>query len=577
MTGLALALGWPVTASAQTQEPPGLPQTQPELPQNLMQQNRPQGPAAAFNWPEVDEDLPYLSPQDPAFRLRDIELTDTAPADTPLLAPGQLAKIYEEYKGKTITVSTLFTIRNRLAAEYRKHGYFLTRVILRPQTLSPGEDGETVYMDVVQGVITDIELAGDAGPVGGRILAMAGRLKDRTGVRMQDVERLLLLIQDLPGIAVRARFSAAPDSRRNGQVRLTLEVARTAYSGIANIDNRGSSFVGPWQIGAGLSLNAMTSLGERVEAYLFSAGGQEQLYGQLAVTLPVGLDGTLLRVHGGYGPSRPGGTLGQAGFESTVLVAGATLSHPVIRSRRTNLTLAAGVTVNNADIDLNPPDATSQRLSESHLRVLRLSADLSYLDGWRGATQLSAAFDRGLHIFGATPRNAALTARPQSTPEMDKLSARITRRQALESWGTVDLDLVASLVGQYAFDVLPPSQKAQLGGMEIGRGYYYGQLTGDHMAGGSLELVATRSLDWSLAGSSTGLYGFYDYGTVWNIADSDPPRRHLHSLGGGMRLRLGRFAELETEYARRLSRNPTAAIGERLGKDKVSIKLTGKF
>lgn len=571
---MALALGWPAPSSAQVSGPPALPPTTPELVQDMERQNRRQMPATSFVLPMVDEDVPYFAPEDPTFELEDVRIPDPAPLDRE-----QLSVIIEEYKGKRISVSTLFTIRNKLAAAYRQHGYFLTRVILKPQELMLNEGRQPVSMEIVHGVITDIVLEGDAGPVGSRILAMASRLKDRPGLRMQDIERQLLLIQDLPGIAVRARFSPADNQNapQTGQVRLTLDVARTAFAGIVNIDNRGSSFVGPWQMGAGLSLNAMTSLGERVETYLFSAAGREQLYGQLAVTLPVGLDGMLLRMHGGYGPSRPGGTLGQAGFESKVLVAGASLSHPVIRSRRTNLTLAAGVTVNNADISLDPPGAPGQRLSESHLRVLRLSADASHVDGWHGATQLSAAFDRGLHIFGATPRDSALTPRPQSTPEMDKLSARITRRQALESWGTIDLDLVASLVGQYAFDVLPPSQKAQLGGMEFGRGYYYGQLTGDHMAGGALELVATRALDWSLAGSSTGLYGFYDYGTVWNIADSDPPRRHLHSLGGGLRLRLGRFAELDAEYARRLSRNPTATIGERVGKDKVSLKLTGKF
>ncbi|OYQ34510.1 hypothetical protein CHU95_10830 [Niveispirillum lacus] len=133
------------------------------------------------------------------------------------------------------------------------------------------------------------------------------------------------------------------------------------------------------------------------------------------------------------------------------------------------------------------------------------------------------------------------------------------------------------MTGTYGFHVLPPSQKAQLGGASYGRGYHFGQLTGDRAVQASVELAGRSPSDWLLAGSSIGPYLFYDYGTVCDIAPEDPPRRYLHSVGGGVRLGLTRFLSLDVEYARRLVTNPARSNDEKLNPDQVFLRLLGRF
>lgn len=570
---LGLAVSLAATGAAFGQTPPVLPDAVQRPPEKAEAPSPPPGNTIIL--PEIEEEVKPL-PQAvlgadgqklPSFKLLDIALTGNRSIPTEELKP-----VYADHINHDITIGDLFAIRDRLQDIYIKRGYFLTRVILEPGELLI--TGATPKIRVIEGVITDVVLNGDPGPVEERVRRIAEKLRSDNAVTMAEVERQLLLIQDLPGIAVRARFG--PSLSGAGSV-LTLDVVRTPFAGYVSIDNRGPGYAGPWQGTLAVATHSHTALGERVELYLYSTPSKEQRFGQVALTLPLNDDGMTLRGYGGYGPSYPGGLLRAAGFASDVTTGGLSLSYPVIRSRRTNLWLQAGVELNNANIRLKQSDGKYARLSESHLRIVNLDAKVSHADTWLGVTELSLGVNRGLKGLGATPSDDALSPRPDSRTDFTRADVTLSRRQALTSIGTMNVDLTAAIVGTYGFDVLPPSQKAQLGGSSFGRGYHFGQLTGDRAAQASLELAGRAPTDWLMAGSSVGPYLFYDYGTVWDIAPEDPPRRYLHSVGGGVRLGLGRYLSLDLEYARRLVTNPARSNDEKLKPDQVFVRLIGRF
>lgn len=518
----------------------------------------------------------------PAFVLDGVALSGNVAIKT-----GELQKVFEDKvcpiakadrqqpgikKCETITVGDLFAIRDGIQKLYRDRGYFLTRVVLEPGELPL--EGATPKIRVVEGVITSVVLNGEPGPVDQRILRIAGRLKTRAAVTMAEVERQLLLIQDLPGIAVRARFSPSPTGA--GAV-LTLDVVRTPYAGYMALDNRGPGYAGPWQATLAVAAHSHTALGERVELYLYSTPSKEQRFGQVALTVPLNEDGLTLRGHAGYGPSYPGGLLREAGFASNVTTGGLSLSYPVIRSRRTNLWVQAGTELNNANIRLKQADGRYERLSESHLRIASLEGRFSHADAWLGVTELTLAVNKGLKGLGATPSDSDLSPRPDSRSDFTRADIGLSRRQALTSSDGMSLDLVTAIVGTYGFDVLPPSQKAQLGGAGFGRGYHFGQLTGDRSVQTSIELAGRAPAGWLMRGATVGPYVFYDYGTVWDIAPGDPPRRYLHSVGTGVRLGLGHYLSLDLEYARRLITNPGRNNDDRLKPDQMFVRLVGRF
>lgn len=567
------------------------PQTVPTVVEKPEDRCRRPGPGC-IPLPEIGEEVRPLTAEPlpgqaaselPSFVLNDVDLQGNV-----VIPTADLRKVFEHRVCKTpkaepaqdtkassckpITVGDLFAIRDALQRLYHDRGYFLTRVVLEPTELPI--DGATPKIRVVEGVITGIVLRGEPGPVEDRILRIAGRLKTGAAVTMAEVERQLLLIQDLPGIAVRARFG--PSLTGAGAV-LTLDVVRTPFAGYVALDNRGPGYAGPWQGTLAVAAHSHTALGERLELYLYSTPSKEQRFGQVALTVPLNDDGLTLRGHAGYGPSYPGGLLREAGFASNVTIGGLSLSYPVIRSRRTNLWVLAGAELNNANIRLKQADGRYDRLSESHLRIASLEGKLSHADTWLGVTELTVAVNKGLKGLGATPSDSDLSPRPDSRSDFTRAEIGLSRRQALTGGDGFSLDLVAALFGTYGFDVLPPSQKAQLGGAGFGRGYHFGQLTGDRSVQASIELAGRSPAGWLLPGASIGPYIFYDYGTVWDIAPEDPPRRYLHSVGGGVRLGLGRYVSLDLEYARRLVTNPGRNNDARLKPDQVFVRLVGRF
>lgn len=503
------------------------------------------------------------------LRLENVQLIDGA--GNPVVDE-QLVAIYRKYLGETITVDGLFDIRNRLQTYFRDQGFFLTRVILEQGRLDVDKAIPTIR--IVRGEIKKVFIKGEAGAVEGLIRSIAERLQTGNPVTLAEVERCLLLIQDIPGIAVRARFGPAQQGMGSN---LTLDVVRTPFAGYASVDNRGPGYAGPWQFTLALAAHSHTALGERVEAYLFSTPSNEQRFGQLAVTAHLNNDGLTLRGFGGYSPSYPGGLLGMAGFASTVTAGGLELAYPLYRSRATNLRIRGGVELNDANIKLKQSDGAYMRLSESHLRILHASAQASHADRLMGVTQVDVALDRGVKGLGATPVDSDLSPRPDSRPDFTRASLLLSRRQEILGDTGFALDLVTSVGGVYGFVVLPPSQKAQLGGASFGRGYYFGQLTGDRAFQASVELAGNMPLRGLLPGTTVGPYLFYDYGTVWDIAQDDPKRRFLHSVGAGVRLALGQRLSLDLEYARRLITNPSRSNDAPLKPDQVLVRLVGRF
>lgn len=521
-----------------------------------------------FRLPTIEEESAIPDTGDQALVLKSVRVTGATAVDAAVLSA-----ISAPYLGQTVPVSRLFQIRNKIETEYRREGFILTRVVLPEQELEP--TGADVELRVIEGVISDVLVQGDVGDVEALIKRIVGKLVTGRPANLVEIERQLLLVQDIPGISTRARFAPAPGTV--GGSLLTIDVVRTPVAGFLSTDNRGANFAGPWQLALGLSTNSFTEFGERVEAYLFTTPNREQRYGQVAISSTLTSDGLSMRLYGGYGPAHPGGTLGQAGFVSDVTSAGLSLTYPILRGRTTNLWVTGGLEMNNSNINLRLGQAANDSVSESYLRIARISIKGSHVDGWNGYTELTLGLDKGLQVLGATPRDSSKTARPDSEADAARLVGRLSRRQGVYADDAVTIDLLAMVAGQYGFEVQRPSQKAQLGGLEFGRGYYFGQLTGDRSVMSSLELTAMCPVNWFSVPASVGPFAFDDAGVVWDIAPGDPGRRYLHSAGGGVRLELDRWFSAEVEYARRLVRNPTRANDLPLDPNRVSVRFIGRF
>ena len=175
---------------------------------------------------------------------------------------------------------------------------------------------------------------------------------------------------------------------------------------------------------------------------------------------------------------------------------------------------------------------------------------------------MQVVFSKGLPFLGASAdrRSAPPSGRLGERIDFWKIDASFSRMQTLFSpWAGASVDLHAAVGGQFTTDVLPTSEEFYLGGSQFTRGYYSGQVTGDKAIYATAELDLNTGINFHVFGRrvETGaqFYGFYDYGENFQndqIAGQVSANHRLASFGGGVRLGLTRYLELDVEGVHRL-------------------------
>lgn len=495
-----------------------------------------------------------LPPSGPPVRVDQIRIEGVTVYDEE-----SLRALYADVVGTAVPRARLDEIAQSLQTRYRDDGYILT--LVRGEFQKSG-DQVVFVIRAIEGYISDIKLDGDIGPAGGLVLDMLQHLTTKRPVKNADLERFLLLANDVPGVTARAVLRR--EGGEPGAVVLVAQLSRKEVSGLLNFDNRGPKEAGPPEILVSGSTNSYTNFGERMEALLFNTFNREQIFGQINADAFLNSDGVRLRSYYGQGNSLPGGILAATGFDGDLKIGGASVSYPIVRSRRVNFYSDFAIDTYHSLITVS--GGGTPTTSGSDLWMWRFGSTVDFQDElFFGVPAASALNVRVSHGFLGIS-----SARPLNDVHFYKVGGDLTRVQDLLTIGTVRTALKSSIGGQYTRDILPPSEKYFLGGTRFGRGFFNGEVTGDRALGASIELQAnTNFTDVPLLTSSYQLpaqfYAFGDYGRGFNLAPADIDRP-VRSVGLGVRSDLTSWLFIEAEGVHRLTVQPQgAAVAKEAG------------
>ena len=483
--------------------------------------------------------LPQSAPDGPPAGAETVSLVlrDVVVEGGTVYGPGELRPMYAADIGQTVTLARLFDVAAAIETKYREAGYVLTRAVIPAQTIDDG----VFRIRVIEGFINNIVVEGEAGAVLPLIRAYAEKIREHRPVNIADIERYLLLINDLPGIV--ARSVPRPGTGEVGATELVVLVQRKWYEGFAFADNRGSRFLGPVTAGLGAALNSFTRFGEQTQVVLFGAEEGEQAVGQLSYSQTVGTEGLRISGFATYGTAHPGGTLENADIEAETFLANIEAEYPLVRTRPLSIWLRGGFDYIDGETDI-----IDAPFSEDRLRVLYAGARIEYRDPLMGLNQLRIGIRQGLDIVGATDRNDQERSRIEGQAEFTTIGAQLARLQPLGA----GFSAYAKVEGQYSFQPLLAGEEFAIGGLTYGRGYDPAELTGEHGIGLNLEL--RYGIAQPPFVHAAELYAFYDYGTIWN-RDNEPAHASLSSAGGGIRIGLTEWLAADFELAKPLSRD----------------------
>ena len=439
----------------------------------------------------------------------------------------KISTVYASKLGKTVSLADIYGIAADITRKYRNDGYILTQVVVPPQEINSGN----VKLRVVEGYIDHVEVKGFDSPVAMRqVQAYADKVASNgQALNIRDLERAMLLINDLPGMQAQGILS--PSANNTGAADLLITTNRKAYDAQVGIDNYGSRFLGPWQISASGTLNSAFGVNDRLTAQLVTAPGygldSSLWYGGLDYEQPIFSNGMSIETFASDTITHPEYLLRQFDVHGDAQQVGVRLKDPIIRTRA--LTITGRV---STDLD----DVTSEDNIESsrddRIRTARLGGHVDYLDTFIGSAYdtLDLELSQGIDWLGATGKDDTRVSRVGAIPDYRKIAGEIQRLQEL----TPHINILVAATGQFSDDQLYTAEQFSIGGTNYGRGFDPSEITGDSGYAAKAELQWNEPYRLPYI-TKYQLFTFYDAGTVWDnnaVVDADK-RSSLASVGGG--------------------------------------------
>ena len=460
--------------------------------------------------------------------------------------------LYGELIGQEVALDRIFQITQSITAKYRSDGYVLSQALLPAQRI----EGGVVRVQVIEGFVDAFRIEGEPRGGSGLIAAYAEKIVASRPLRNSDFERYLLLMNDLSGLRVRSVLLPSPDTP--GAANITLVVEEKRLDAVGSIDNRGTKFLGRSQYLASLAANSLLSLHERMQVQYVGApttSERELAYVSGSYQQPIFDEGTTLSVFASRSDTAPGSELEDLEIEGESRTLILSASHPFIRSRRQNLSVALQFDVRNSETDI----FGTETFSKDRLRVVRARLLYDLVDGWAGVNLVDVEVSQGLNAFGASDDGDDNLSRADGRSNFFKLAATAQRVQDL-GFIKDGLGLLVSVGGQKSANALLSVEEFGLGGIDFGRAYDPSELTGDDGLAGRIELRLDFDEVLSQPTELFQVFTYYDIGKVWNrrAVVGQSSGESLASAGVGVRFAVTDWLSGSLEAGKPLTRRVEA-------------------
>ena len=458
--------------------------------QQNLEHGRLQSPLPSKDGPKLIPEVDKAIVGEITFILERIEYSGNT-----LLSNNQIDLVLSPYLYKSIDFTQLQVLANAIENTYRRSGA-IARVVIPEQKIV--EHTMTLLIEEsswgvlkVQGDFTRIDAEQINKPI--NATQSKGQL-----LRLQPLERALLIADDLPGVTVSAALSQGAKPSTTDLV-LNISDEPLYYSSLQT-DNAGPSAIGANRVIGSFGVNSPLGIGDLLNGvYLWSEGSH---YGRLSYTLPLAQDGMRAGVNTSLMNYRLVSTqfagLGATGSSSTL---GWEATYPVIRSKSSNLYLG----LNNDYRVFSNSNAPSGLLSEYSVIDYSFSIYVNTMDTALGgaANNFNVIVTSGDTNLAGSPNQSVVANSTNAQGAFTKARYFASRIQYLQE----GISIYGAVVGQATGANLDPSEMFYLGGVNGVRAYPTNEGAGSE--GEIVTIEFRKSLSQTL-----NLTLFYDYGFV---------------------------------------------------------------
>ena len=386
-----------------------------------------------------------------------------------------LHALVADQEGKSLTLAQLEELAGRITAFYQARGFRITRAIIPAQSITDG----VVVIQVVEAHYGSVRLNNSSEVKDAVLGAVLASLAGGELIADDELNRTLLLLSDVPGVAVNAVLKPGTAV---GTSDIDVET-RHVQSAPANfsLDNYGNPYIGRTRLSGNFNIVNPLHAGDILSANLTTTGDGMSYVRAAYDTL---LNGQGTRIGAAYSALRYklGGSARALDANGTASVGSVWAKHPFIRTSEYNLYAQLQYEAKKLRDRVDVGGLRTDR----HLRnwVMSVNGDQrdSLLGG--GMSTASLSWTSGRHGFDDAAAAASDAASARSTGAFSKWNVNLVRLQGL----TPRTSLYFSLTGQWSDRNLDSAEKMAAGGPYTVRAYDIGVLSGDTGYAASMEL-----------------------------------------------------------------------------------------
>jgi len=460
-----------------------------------------------------------------------------------ILAPRDLQNIIDidSYKDQLIgveqNVQQLYDLALRIEQEYNQKGYPLVRAFLPTQELEP--DQATVFIKVVDGFIEKLDLSQVPVSQIFRTYRYLRTLIQKKGLRLDDIERKLLLAGNSAGLNLTSTLSAGTEE---GGTVLAVQAQHKLISGGVNFDNTQSEELGRQQGQIRAVINSAMGLGESISLFGLARPTLKGMKGSgldvpiraggLAASVPLGDNGLTAGISYMESMTRPGGDASSLGLEANMKSATGTISYPLYYSRETAVFFRGSLSWTD-EIQHTNVSGEDQDLSHDRVTAIRFGTSLNKCA--YGCIGVDLQFSRGLDIASRSQSEAG-SRTPLSRSAAKAQFSHLVLNTNYRFSPVENYEVSLNSGGQYSFDDLLNSEQTSITGSNKLSGFTSGSISGDE----AWYVRAQINRNFNLSNQiSISPYAYGAAGVAYTLTPTAVENRSTaaKSIGLGMQVR----------------------------------------
>jgi len=465
--------------------------------------------------------LPRKSPASAAkFFIKKINLTGNT-----VISNERLMRLIDLEEGKDVNMSMLNAIADEIAAVYATEGYLLVRVFVPNQEVKD----ETVEMVISEGRINKVFVVGNKKLSTEKLQKRMKMVQEEPALREQTLERVLLELNELMGVKVRAVLKPGD---LPGTSDLVMDVTESRpYTFSFDSDNFGSRYTGPVRFGLSMTYANIFTLGDQ-----FATRWSRSEYGQDAYTpfytVPINSYGTRMKLSYTFLENELKDSLEYLAAGGSFTSAGLEFSHLVHKSQKASFSVRTGL-----DLKSFENEAQGTNTTKDNLMNVSLGFEGNFSDSFLGRTFYDLNFELGLRE-GDSSR--ALVSRASGHGKIFTTNINVTR---LQSAKILNSYFILKFQGQMNNTRALSSYLMGIGGMGSVRGYPLSAYQGDK--GYNLSAEYTVPFPWQVKLHSNfpdlsqvlSVVSFLEHGKIF-VRDkrSGEVDQEITAAGGGLRI-----------------------------------------